>query len=161
MITKGVIMMNIKMTDNLYVFRNYIIKDLIDRGFKYIARDKDGALVAYSNKPVKLEKYWLFIVPSNTNSYKNISLVSFIFPDIKWEDENPFKIPCIKWQEVPVDTPVVYTNDNGEKYVRYFCKYDEENDRVVLYLDGRTSLTEQGIGETYPERVTIYEQGEK
>ena len=151
----------IKMTDDLYKVRKFVLGNFIKEGYKYIARDKDGEFYAYTNKPVKLEKSWLFVVPSNTNSYKNISLVSFIFPDIKWDDEKPFKIPCIKWQEVPVDTPVVYTNDNGEKYVRYFCKYDEENDRVVLYLDGRTSLTEQGIGETYPERVTIYEQGEK
>lgn len=152
---------NLKMTDNLYEVRKFVLSDLIKEGYKYIARDKDGEFYAYSNKPTKLEKSWLFIKPSDTNYHKNISLVSFILADIKWEDEKPFEIPCTKWKEVPVDTPVVFTSVSGKNYVWYFCKYDEENDRVVLYTGGRTSLTEQGIMETYPERVTIYKQGEK
>ena len=45
--------MNIKMTDNLYQFRNYILKELIDRGFKYIARDKEGTIYAFSRQPIK------------------------------------------------------------------------------------------------------------
>ena len=160
-------MMNIKMTDNLkmedslYKARKFVFGDLMKMGYKYIARDKDGAIFAYSSKPIRRDGVWLFDIASNTNDSKNISFVSCIFTDIEWEDEEPFRIPYTNWKEVTVDTPVVYTNVNGEKYVRYFCKYDEENDRVVLYANGRTSLTEHGIVETYPERVTIYEQGEK
>ena len=146
------------MTDNLYEFRKFVLKDLIKEGYKYIARDREGALFAYSSKPIRRDGVWLFEIASNTNDYKNISLVSRIFTDIKWEDVEPYRIPCTNWREVPVDTPVVYTNCIGEKLVRYFCKYDEENDRVVLYIDGRTSLTEQGIIEAYPERVSIYEK---
>lgn len=152
---------NLKMTDYLYEFRKFVLKDLFKEGYKYIARDKDGEFHAYSNKPVKRETAWLFDKPSDTNSHKNISLVSRIFTDIEWEDVEPFRIPCTNWREVPVDTPVNYTSVNGEKYVRYFCKYDEENDRVVIYTDGRTSLTEKGIVETSPENVSIYKQGEK
>ena len=152
---------NLKMTDNLYEVRKFVLKDFIKEGYKYIARDKDGEFYAYSNKPVKRDESWLFDKPSNTNSHKNISLVSFIFHDIEWEDEKPFRIPYTVWKEVPVDTPVVYTSASGKNYVSYFCKYDEENDRVVLYTDGRTSLTEHGTVEAYPERVTIYEKGEK
>ena len=153
---------NLKMTDNLYEFRKFLLKDFIKEGYKYIARDKDGEIYAYSNKPVKREKVWLFDKPSDTNYHKNISLVSFIFHDIEWTDVEPFRIPYTNWKEVPVDTPVVYTSDTTDKdYVRYFCKYDEKHDRVILYANGRTSLTEQGIMEAYPERVTIYEQGEK
>ena len=148
----------IKMTDNLYEFRKFVLKDLIKEGYKYIARDREGALFAYSSKPIRRDGVWLFEIASNTNDYKNISLVSRIFTDIEWEDVEPYRIPCTNWREVPVDTPVVYTNCIGEKLVRYFCKYDEENDRVVLYIDGRTSLTEQGIIEAYPERVSIYEK---
>lgn len=154
-------MRKIGMTDYLFVFRNYIIKDLIDRGYKYIARDKDGAIFAYSDKPTKDRWLWDSNNASNELFSENISLVSRMFTDVKWEDVEPFRIPCVNWKEVPVDTPVLYTSGNGKNYVRHFCKYDEEDDRVVLYTDGRTSFTEQGTMATYPERVTIYEQGEK
>lgn len=40
----------INMTDNLYQFRNYILEDLIERGYKYIARDENEGLYAYSNE---------------------------------------------------------------------------------------------------------------
>ena len=156
-------MKNISMTDNLYEFRNCILEDLIKEGYKYIARDKEGAIYAYSRKPTRQGKEWLFDRVEYDDIYQNISLVSRIFPDIEWEKIEPFEIPYTDWKEVPVDTPVVYTSGsgNGKNYVLHFCQYDEEKDRVVLYTDGRTSFTEQGTMETYPERVTIYEQGEK
>lgn len=149
------------MTDNLYEFRKLVLRDLNKEGYKYIARDKNGELFTYANKPTKREKAWVYDGAYETYAYQKISIVSHVFTDIEWEDGEPFRIPYTNWKEVPVDTPVVYTNVNGEKFVRYFCKYDEDNDRVVLYAYGRTSLTEQGIVETHPERVTIYKQGEK
>ena len=148
----------IKMTDNLYEFRKLVLRDINKDGYKYIAKDKNGELFAYANKPNKREKAWVYDGAYETYAYQKISIVSFIFTDIKWEDEEPFRITYTNWKEVPVDTPVVYTNCIGEELVRYFCKYDEKNDRVVLYIDGRTSLTEQGIIEAYPERVSIYEK---
>ena len=151
----------IKMTDNLYEFRKFVFKDLNKEGYKYIARDKNGELFAYANKPTKREKAWVYDGAYETYAYQKISLVSTIFTDIKWEDEKPFRITYTNWKEVPVDTPVVYTIAPSVNYVRYFCKYDEKNDRVVLYANGRTSLTEHGIIETYPEMVSIYKQGEK
>ena len=154
-------MKNISMEDNLFAFRNCILEDLMKMGYKYITRDKDGALFAYPYKIIKKEGVWIFDSTLGTNKYKDISLISALFTDIKWEDEKPFRIPYTDWKEVPVDTPVVYTSATGKNYVWYFCKYDEENDRVVIYIDGRTSLTEQGIIKTCPENVTIYEQGEK
>ena len=87
---------NLKMTDNLYEVRKFVLSDLIKEGYKYIARDKDGEFYAYSNKPTKLEKSWLFIKPSDTNYLKNISLVSFILADIEWEDVEPFEIPYVE-----------------------------------------------------------------
>ena len=153
----------LKMTDNLYELRKFVLKDLIKEGYKYIARDKEGAIYAYSRKPTRIGKEWLFDRVAYDDIYQNISLVSRIFPDIEWENVEPFRIPYTDWKEVPVDTPVVYTRGigNGKNYVLHFCQYDEEKDRVILFADGRTSFTEQGIMEVYPENVTIYEQGEK
>ena len=153
----------LKMTDNLYEFRKVLLGGLIKEGYKYIARDKDGTIYAFSHKPTRQEEEeWNYDKGFNDgNKLKDISLLSHIFTDIEWKNVEPFRIPHTNWKEVPVDTPVVYTSDITDKdYVRYFCKYNEENDRVVLYTDGRTSLTEQGIFEAYPERVSIYKQGE-
>lgn len=151
----------LKMTDNLYEFRKFVLKDLAKMGYKYIARYKDGAIYAYSRKPARIGTAWILERDSNDDKYKDISLVSRIFTDIEWKNIAPFKIPYTNWKGIPVDTPVVYTSDSGKNYVRYFCKYDDKNDRVVLYANGRTSLTEHGIFETYPERVSIYKRGEK
>ena len=148
----------IKMTDNLYEFRKLVLRDLNKEGYKYIARDREGELFAYSNKPTKREKAWLLERASDTNAYQNISLVSRMFTDIEWKDVEPFRIPYTDWKEVPVNTPVLYTTDDGKKYMRHFCKYDEKNDRVFLYAGGRTSFTEKGSIEARPEKVSIYEQ---
>lgn len=154
-------MKNISMTDNLYEFRKFILKDLVEMGYKYIARYKEGAIYAYSHKPARIGTAWILERDSNDDKLKDISLVSALFTDIEWKNEEPFRIPYTNWKEVPVDAPVVYIGESGKNYVRYFCKYDDKSDRVVLYANGRTSLTEHGIFETYPERVSIYEQGEK
>ena len=153
----------LKMTDNLHELRKFVLKDLIKEGYKYIARDKEGAIYAYSRKPTRQGKEWLFDRVEYDDIYQNISLVSRIFPDIEWEKIEPFRIPYTNWKEVPVDTPVVYTSGigNGKTCVLHFCRYDKEKDRVILFTDGRTSFTEQGVMETYPERVSIYEQGEQ
>lgn len=154
-------MMKINMTDNLYEFRNYILEDLIERGYKYIARDKDGAIYAYSIKPTKYNRGWYFEIDTDDDKVECISVVSRIFPNIEWENIEPFRIQYINWKEVPVDTPVVYNIGSGKSVVRHFCRYDEARDRVLMYANGRTSFTKKGIMETYPERVSIYKQGEK
>ena len=153
--------MEIKMTDNLYELRKCIFIELIKEGYKYIARDKDGAIFAYSRKPNRQDEAWYLDEALNDDIYQNISLVSCIFTDIKWTDVEPFRIPHINWKEVPVDTPVVYTSVSGRNYVLHFCKYDDKKDRVILYTAGRTSFTEKGIMKACPENVSIYEQGEK
>ena len=140
---------NLKMEDNLFYFRNYIIKDLVDRGYKYIARDKDGTIYAYSNKPVKLEKSWLFIKHSNTNYRKNISLVSCIFTDIKWECVEPFRISCADLDSVPVDTKVIVTGLDGSEWHCHFCKKLNDNS-ILVFRDGKTSWTTDDVVEVLP-----------
>ena len=79
--------------DNLYELRKFVFEDFMKMGYKYIARDKNGAIFAYSSKPTKLEKAW-FIIPVD-GTWQNISLVSRMFTDVKWEDEKPFEIPYV------------------------------------------------------------------
>ena len=49
----------------------------------WIARDKDGELYLFSEKPSKREEFWLM------NRGTVIQLPSELFPEVKWEDEEP------------------------------------------------------------------------
>ena len=58
----------------------------LDR-IKYIARDMDGGLWGFVNKPYKNDVYWEIDCPS---FYCNLDkLVSIDFPQITWEDNEP------------------------------------------------------------------------
>ena len=48
----------------------------------WIARDKDGLLHVYEKKPIKTIYAWY--APCGSTS-----LPSYLFPEIKWEDEEP------------------------------------------------------------------------
>lgn len=63
-----------------------VLKALKTLGFKWIARDKDGDLCAFSTKPHKFNSQW------NTVSDVAPLLVYFGFDFIKWSDEEPTKI---------------------------------------------------------------------
>lgn len=53
----------------------------------YIARDSDGGLWGFANKPYKNKFYWELDYPS---FYCNLDkLTSIDFPQIKWEDKEP------------------------------------------------------------------------
>ena len=113
--------------DNLFEFRNYILGDLIERGYKYIARDKDGAIFAYSDKPTKDRWLWDSNNASDELFSENISLVSRMFTDIKWEDVEPFEIPYTNWKKVPVDTKVIVTGLDGSEWKCHFFKKVSNN----------------------------------
>ena len=133
---------NLKMADKLYEARKITFEDFEKDGYKYIARDKDGAIFAYSSKPTKLERAW-FIIPVD-GTWQNISFLSPIFTDIKWEDEKPFEIPYTNWDDVPVDTKVIVTGVDGSEWKCHFCKkYDCST--VSVFLDGKTSWTTDDV----------------
>ena len=59
----------------------------VDSKYKYIARDYNGELYVYSEKPKKHECAW--IAPSYMGS---LSAIDRLFKMVKWEDEEPWKI---------------------------------------------------------------------
>lgn len=71
--------------------------DYINNNFVYIARDENGSLFVYSEKPIKKSCYYDSI-GGVTGS------VSFIFdmklPMVKWEDNEPWLIEDLKKLEV-------------------------------------------------------------
>ena len=132
------------MTDNLYEFRNYILEYLSERGYKYIARDSTGELFAYSRKPVK--KGCDFDIDTDGGAAEIISIVSRIFTDIEWEDENPFEIKYTNWDSVPIDTKVIVTGVDGSEWNCHFCKKLNDN-AILVFRYGKTSWTANDVGE--------------
>lgn len=63
-----------------------VAKKLIERGYEWIARDKDDALFAYDGKPEKLESYW------RSDKWQEFASFVPIFPQIKWDDEEPVRL---------------------------------------------------------------------
>lgn len=51
----------------------------------WIARDKDGELYLFSEKPSKREELW----GMSRRTIIVIQLPSELFPEVKWEDEEP------------------------------------------------------------------------
>ena len=69
--------------DELYILRN------IDKKYKWIAKDKDGLICTYINKPKKTEKLWSDGW-SNGESYASLEAIkNSLFNSIQWEDEEP------------------------------------------------------------------------
>ena len=135
---------NLKMTDNLYEFRKLVLKDLMKMGYKYIVRDKNGIIYAYSCRPNKREKEWVFDMPSGYDTYEDISLLSRIFTDIEWEDTEPYEIPYTNWDSVPVDTKVIVTGIDGSEWKCHFYK-KVRNNSILVYRDGKTSWTANDV----------------
>ena len=69
----------------------------IDKKFEWIAKDKDGEVCIYINKPKKEDVSW-----DNFSLYKPLDIIKdSLFDEILWEDEEP-----------------VYIDDNVERQVQ-------------------------------------------
>lgn len=131
--------------------RQYILQQLYDEGFRYLARDRDTELGAHREKPYK---------DTNTFTWDNFSGFMVIIPlpcfkDIKWVDEEPLDIAkelgIIDWTKVPKDTKVLVWDGEGTvKNKRYFSHYEESatNFPFRVYCDGATSWsnTDEPVG---------------
>lgn len=71
--------------------------DLLLPNYKYIAREKNGFLLVYTEKPIKILETW---------GLANCALMNMFdikFDFIKWEDEDPWSIEDLKKLEVKKD----------------------------------------------------------
>ena len=55
----------------------------------WIARDKDRGLYIYDKKPIKLNNSWTV-----NGNFKCVEITedNYLFPEIKWEDEEPTEL---------------------------------------------------------------------
>ena len=141
-----------KQADNLYELRKDIFEDFMKDGYKYIARDKDGAIFAYSDKPIKREKVWL--LTSTDGTWQDISLISCLFADVKWKDEEPFRIPYINLDNAPEDTKVIVAGVDGSEWKCHFCKKVNDN-AILVFRDGKTSWTTNDVVEVDINNVRL------
>lgn len=74
----------------------YLISLFSSLGLKYITRDEDGSLYAWQYEPVKTydndnnKFYWFYYDDTIGNNYKIYD--NFLFPNIIWEQDEPFKL---------------------------------------------------------------------
>jgi hypothetical protein len=132
--------------------RQYILQQLYDAGYRYLARDENAFLYAYKHRPVKEQNIW-----SDTNFISScVLLYNFLcFKDIKWADDSPLSIAkelgIIDWTKVPKDTKVLVWDEGGRlKNKRYFSHYEASatNFPFRVYCDGATSWsnTDEAVG---------------
>lgn len=65
-------------------------KNLLEKGYKWIARDESGGLFAYTDKPSKLDTFWCSDGMSNCVCY-----YVPIFQNIRFEDKEPTSLESI------------------------------------------------------------------
>ena len=58
----------------------------------------------------------------------------------EWADEEYIEPKeQVDWSKVPVDTPILVSNNNIDWFHCYFAKYNSEDEQVWTWLGGRTS----------------------
>lgn len=147
--------------------RQYILQQLYDEGYRYLARDESVFLYAYKYKPVKKQYIW-----DDMHSVSScLQVHSFLcFKDIRWVDEEPLDIAkelgIIDWTKVPKDTKVLVWEGKGLlKHKRYFSHYDASNTYLPfrVYYAGATSWSnaDADVGYPYCELFRGDEEGEE
>lgn len=53
----------------------------------WVAREKNGALFLFCEKPKKSKSYWI-----NSNTFNSLVLPKEAFPSVKWEDNEPTRV---------------------------------------------------------------------
>lgn len=74
--------MNKQFTDE----QKSLLKSLLTFGLNFVARDKSGEICAFYKKPYKNATYW------DVEGGKYLRLPDELFPQITWEDNEPFDI---------------------------------------------------------------------
>ena len=73
--------------DELCILRN------INKEYKWIAKDKNGEVSIYTNKPKKEDVYWIDYSPFKPLDFVVLDMIkNSLFTEIKWEDEEPVYI---------------------------------------------------------------------
>lgn len=127
--------------------RQYILQQLYNAGYRYLARDATDKLFAFCTCPEKREQYAFWVDKLTDFNAKHTLIVDFLcFKDIRWVDEEPLDITkelgIIDWTKVPKDTKVlVWDEEDARKEKRYFSHYvaSDTHFPFKVYYGGATS----------------------
>ena len=73
--------------DELYILKN------VNKKYKWIAKDSDGEVWTYSDKPKKRNVYWTGYPPFKPLDFEPLDIIkNSLFTEIQWEDEEPIYI---------------------------------------------------------------------
>ena len=73
--------------DELYILKN------VNKKYKWIAKDSDGEVWTYSDKPKKRNVYWIGYPPFKPLDFEPLDIIkNSLFTEIQWEDEEPIYI---------------------------------------------------------------------
>lgn len=77
-----------------------VLLENVEKKYKYIARDHDLALFIFGESPTKENMMWLRKPDSYVASF---TVYGHLFPMVKWEDEEPWKIEDLLKLDVKKD----------------------------------------------------------
>lgn len=135
----------------------WLLSKAYDVGNRYIVMNERREVFLFKDKPSKRSYDWY----DGGDDFDSLPMCLWgvVSPLVSWEDEEPFDIGkylgIIDWENVPVDTKVLVSDDGKNWEKRYFKFYNKENNRCkrVCFADGRTSWSNkdnhEGIGWKY------------
>ena len=77
-----------------------VLLENVEKKYRYIARDHGSTLFLFEKKPIKEKWMWVRTTDSYTSSF---TIYSHLFPMVKWEDEEPWKIEDLLKLDVKED----------------------------------------------------------
>ena len=118
--------------------REWLLRKMYDDGWRYYVMNIGGVAHLTTKKPVMNGN---ILEITSGGKTKCVNAIRDIMPEIdKCEILDIVEeLGIVDWSKVPVDTPVLVSNDNKEWIKRYFARYEDGN--VYCWLSGKTSWT--------------------
>lgn len=117
--------------------KQWLLQKLYDDGWRYLVEEYCGKVWLTTEKP-KIDEL------GSVELVRNCAMVSCIRDILPKTNLNQYlsiaeELGIVDWSKVPVDTPILVSNDNKGWIKRYFARYEDGN--VYCWLNGKTSWT--------------------
>lgn len=133
--------------------RKEILQRVYNRGARYVAKDANGEIYAYENKPsLDALGYWKDMTEDLNSVIVELTYFDDVFPDLRMCIETLLDISkelkILDWGAVEINTKVLVSNDCDIWYRRHFFKYmPSETAKYWTYAKGQTSWSCENLPE--------------